>query len=89
MEMMCIQLIILDTLKQKYEDKEAEMKADFATKIKEIKKKSADDFSACKAELIAKLKKDYGKMFINFNKIAKKIKITALFFMNSQNRCKL
>lgn len=50
-----------DQLRIDYEEKEAEMKSQFEAKLEEIKRKSADDLNNSKAEMIAKLKRQYGK----------------------------
>lgn len=51
-----------DKLRQEFDDREAEMKADFAAKMAEIKRKSAEELSTSKAEMIAKLKANYGEL---------------------------
>lgn len=58
---LCDDLRISDKLKQEFNEKEAEMRAEFDGKMNEIKRKSADDLNACKADMIAKLKREYGK----------------------------
>lgn len=44
-----------------FEEKQAELKAQFESKIEEIKRKSAEELNHTKAEMIAKLKRDYGE----------------------------
>lgn len=51
-----------DKLRQEFDDREAEMKADFEAKMAEIKRKSAEELSTSKAEMIAKLKANYGEL---------------------------
>ncbi|XP_055320348.1 putative uncharacterized protein DDB_G0282133 [Sitodiplosis mosellana] len=46
-------------LRSEFEEREAELKAQFEAKIDEIKKKSSDELSTTKSEMIAKLKRDY------------------------------
>lgn len=51
----------LDRLRDEFAEKEAKLKADFEAKLDEIKRKNADELSSCRAEMIAKLKRDYGR----------------------------
>lgn len=53
--------LLSDQLKVEFEQKEAEMKTHFEEKIEAIKRKSADDLNQCKNDMIAKLKREYGK----------------------------
>lgn len=51
-------------MRSEFEEKQAELKAQFEAKIDEIKRKSAEELNNTKAEMIARLKRDYGKKFL-------------------------
>lgn len=51
-------------MRSEFEEKQAELKAQFEAKIDEIKRKSAEELNNTKAEMIARLKRDYGKNFL-------------------------
>lgn len=53
--------IASDKLRSEFEEQQATLKAQFEAKLDEIKRKSADELNNTKAEMIAKLKRDYGK----------------------------
>lgn len=55
-----IEMIILDQLRIQFEKKEAEMNAQFEAKLDELRSMSSNELQNCKAEMIAKLKRDYG-----------------------------
>lgn len=56
-----IVMIILDRLKEEFEEKELELRAHFESKIDEIKRKCSEDLNLSQAEMKARLKKEYGK----------------------------
>lgn len=53
-------------MKLQFTEKETELREQFETKIEEIKRKCSDDLNSTRAEMITKLKQEYGKVFFFF-----------------------
>lgn len=53
----------LEQLQTEFDEKETAMKNEFESKLEEIKKKYSDEMNATRNDMIAKLKKDYGKAY--------------------------
>lgn len=73
-------------MRTEFAEKEAALRAEFETKLQEIKRKSADELNTCKTEMITKLKREYGESLQMWTKQFEIFHFTLLFRNKTESR---